>query len=160
MRVFGEPAELLAAEGEQLGSSDWHQVTQDQVDRFAEATGDHQWIHVDPERAANGPFGGAVAHGYLTLSLVPMFTARLLEVRGLAMAVNYGTEKVRFPAPVPVGSRVRDTAEISHVVETAHGIRLTVRHTIEIEGQEKPGCVAETVALLVPGEPTAGRVTS
>jgi acyl dehydratase len=151
MRVFATATELLSAEGVPLGSSAWHQVTQDQVDRFADATGDHQWIHVDPERAANGPFGGTVAHGYLTLSLVPMFAAQLLEVAGLAMAVNYGTEKVRFPAPVPVGSRLRDTAEIVQAVETAHGIRLTVRHTIEIEGQDKPGCVAETVALLVPG---------
>ncbi|RAY16510.1 hypothetical protein DPM19_06500 [Actinomadura craniellae] len=150
MRVFTDLDELKAAVGETLGSSAWRTVTQEQVNQFAEATGDHQWIHVDPERAAAGPFGGPIAHGYLTLSLIPVLSSEIFRVQGIRMGVNYGVNKVRFPSPVPVGSRVRSTAELIEAVTTAQGVRTTVRHTIEIEGGAKPACVAEVLALIVP----------
>ena len=110
--VFKTPAELSAAEGKHLGYSDWIEITQDRIDKFADATGDHQWIHVDPERAKDGPFGACIAHGYLTQSLVNMFLPQIVEVRGISMGVNYGADKLRFPAPVPVGSRIRGSAEL------------------------------------------------
>jgi acyl dehydratase len=150
MRTFNGLDELAAAKGELLGHSDWHLVTQEQVDQFAEATGDHQWIHVDPERAAAGPFGRTIAHGYLTLSLIPRLAQEIYRVDGLRMGINYGTNKVRFPSPVPVGSRVRASAELADVVDVTQGKQAVVRVTIEIEGQDKPACVAETVVLLVP----------
>ncbi|WP_377271735.1 MaoC family dehydratase [Peterkaempfera sp. SMS 1(5)a] len=150
MRLFNGLDELAAAKGEHLGHSDWHTVTQRQVDLFAEATGDHQWIHVDPERAATGPFGGTIAHGYLTLSLIPMLASEIFRVEGLTMGVNYGTEKVRFPSPVRVGSRVRSGAELLDLRDAAMGRQAVIRHTIEIEGGSKPACVADTVSLLVP----------
>ncbi|MEV0339258.1 MaoC family dehydratase [Nocardia sp. NPDC050713] len=149
MPVFHNLDELVAAVGKPLGVSDWYTVTQQQIDQFAAATGDHQWIHTDPERAASGPFGATVAHGYLTLSLIPYFSERLFSVTGARMGVNYGTEKVRFPAPVPVGSRLRDQAELLDVTHTDNGARLTMRHTIQIEGSTKPACVADTLALVV-----------
>lgn len=150
MRIFNGLDELTRAKGEHLGTTDWHTVTQEQVDLFAEATGDHQWIHVDPERAAKGPFGRTIAHGYLTLSLIPRFSNELYTVEGVSMGVNYGTNKVRFPAPVPVGSRVRGSAELLDVVDVPHGAHVVVRYTVEVEGQEKPACVAESVGLLIP----------
>jgi acyl dehydratase len=150
MRVFENVGEVFAAKGEPLGTSDWLTVTQERIDTFADATGDHQWIHVDVERAKDGPFGGTIAHGYLTLSLIPVLAAELFTVRGVRMAVNYGTDKVRFPAPVPAGSRVRDAAVLIDAVDTAAGVRLTVRHTIELEGFAKPACVADTLSLVVP----------
>ncbi|GAB2585939.1 MaoC family dehydratase [Streptomyces capparidis] len=150
MRIFNGLDELARAKGETFGPTEWHTVTQEQVDGFAEATGDHQWIHVDPERAAGGPFGGTIAHGYLTLSLIPRFSEQLLRVDGISMGVNYGTNKVRFPAPVRVGSRVRDVAELVEVRDVPQGKQAVVRHTVEIEGSAKPACVAETVVLLVP----------
>lgn len=150
MRVLDGVDELRAAQGERLGTSAWHEVTQEQVDGFADATGDHQWIHVDRDRAASGPFGTTVAHGFLTLSLIPRFSEEIFTVHGVRLALNYGCDKVRFPAPVPVGSRLRDAAELVDVVETARGVRLTVRHTIEIEGSERPACVADTLVLVVP----------
>lgn len=150
MRLFNGLDELAAAKGEHLGHSQWHTVTQQQVDLFAEATGDHQWIHVDPERAAAGPFGGTIAHGYLTLSLIPMLTTEIFRVEGLTMGVNYGTEKVRFPSPLRVGSRVRSGAELLDLRDASLGKQAVIRHTIEIEGGAKPACVAETVSLLVP----------
>ncbi len=112
-RIFTSPAELKAAVGERLGYTNWLEVDQKRIDLFAEATGDHQWIHVDPEKAAAGPFGTTIAHGYLTLSLLPLFGPQLMAVEGVKMGVNYGTNKVRFPAPVPVGSRLRATATIT-----------------------------------------------
>jgi acyl dehydratase len=145
-RVFASPDELRAAVGEQLGWTDWLQVDQKRVDAFAEATGDHQWIHVDPERAAKGPFGSTIAHGFLTLSLIPSLTPLLFQVEGVRMGVNYGVNKVRFPAPVPVGSRLRATAVVAEVDDTEGGFQLVTRVTIEREGGEKPVCVAETVA--------------
>ncbi|MGH3368112.1 MAG: MaoC family dehydratase [Nocardioidaceae bacterium] len=150
MRVFNGLDELTKAVGEHLGHSDWHTITQQQVDTFAEATGDHQWIHVDPERAASGPFGGTIAHGYLTLSLIPMLAAQIYRVDGLRMGINYGTNKVRFPSPVPVGSRVRAGAELVEVNENPQGAQAVVRMTVEAEGAGKPACVAETVVVLVP----------
>ncbi|MFE7812154.1 MaoC family dehydratase [Streptomyces sp. NPDC057433] len=145
-RIFTSVDELKAAVGEQLGYTDWLEVDQKRVDLFAEATGDHQWIHVDPERAASGPFGTTIAHGYLTLSLLPLFGPQLLSVEGVKMGVNYGTNKVRFPAPVPVGSRVRATAKVAAVDEVGGGVQVTTAFTVEREGGDKPVCVAESVA--------------
>jgi acyl dehydratase len=149
MRVFNGIDELKQAVGEHLGHSDWHTVTQEKVDLFADATGDHQWIHVDPERAKAGPFGGTIAHGYMTLSLLPMLNQQIYRIDGLTMGINYGTNKVRFPAPVPVGSRVRAGTEILEVNPNAQGAQAVVRTTIEVEGGEKPACVAESVVVLV-----------
>ncbi|MET9217570.1 MaoC family dehydratase [Streptomyces sp. NPDC088197] len=145
-RIFASPDELRAAVGEQLGWTEWQEIDQKRIDLFAEATGDHQWIHVDAEKAALGPFGTTIAHGYLTLSLIPSLTPRLLLVEGVKMGVNYGVNKVRFPAPVPVGSRLRATAEVAEVTEVGGGIQLVTKVTIEREGGDKPVCVAETVA--------------
>jgi acyl dehydratase len=149
MRKFGGIEELAAANGQHLGYSDWLIIDQQRVDTFADATGDHQWIHVDPERARNGPFGGTIAHGYLTLSLVPLFVGEVVKINGVSMKVNYGSNKVRFPAPVPVGSRVRGGVDVVSVVPNDHGAQLVLRTTVEIEGGSKPACVAETVTLLL-----------
>jgi acyl dehydratase len=149
MRTFASIEELAATQGEHLGHSDWLTIDQKRVDTFADATGDHQWIHVDPDRARSGPFGGTIAHGYLTLSLVPLFVAQVVAVNGLSMKVNYGSNKVRFPAPVPVGNRIRGGVEVVSVETSAEGAQLVLRTTVEIEGQAKPACVAETVTLLV-----------
>jgi acyl dehydratase len=133
--------------GKQLGHSEWVTITQEQVDRFAEATGDHQWIHVDPERAAReSPFGGPIAHGFLTLSLIPMLVPQIVEMTGFRMGVNYGTEKVRFPSPVPVGSRVRAGATLDSATPIDGGVQVDVTVTIEVEGQPKPAMVATTVS--------------
>ncbi|PXY23543.1 dehydratase [Prauserella sp. PE36] len=149
VRVFPSLDDFAAAVGEHLGHSDWHTVTQEQVNLFADATGDHQWIHVDPERAAQGPFGAPIAHGYLTLSLIPMLGKEVYRVDGLRMGINYGVNKVRFPQPVKVGSKIRAGAELAQVTDTAQGKQAIVRWTIEIDGEAKPACVAETVAILV-----------
>lgn len=152
-RVFTDLDDLAAAAGQHLGYTDWQAITQEQVNAFAEATGDDQWIHVDPERARGGPFGGTIAHGYLTLALIPRLARQLFRVEGLAMAVNYGTNKVRFPSPVSVGARVRAGAELVSVTPTSQGSQVVFRYRIEIEGGEKPACVAETVVLMVPRTP-------
>ncbi|MFJ8231140.1 MaoC family dehydratase [Streptomyces sp. NPDC094448] len=146
-RVFTSAAELRSGVGEPLGRSDWLEVGQERIDLFAEATGDHQWIHVDPVRAADGPFGTTVAHGYLTLSLLPLLVPQVLRVEGMKMGLNYGTDKVRFPAPVPVGSRLRAAVTLTRV-ETAGdgGVQVTALVTVEREGGEKPVCVAESVS--------------
>ncbi|MBB3674283.1 MaoC family dehydratase [Modestobacter versicolor] len=129
--------------GQQLGPTDWVEITQEQVNQFAEATGDHQWIHVDVERAKKeSPFGGPIAHGYLTLSLVPRFMPQLMKITGFGMGVNYGTDKVRFPSPVPVGSKLRASAVIDSVTDVAGGIQLQTTMTFEVEGSTKPACVA------------------
>jgi acyl dehydratase len=139
-------AELPGLVGQELGASDWHEVTQESVNLFAEATGDHQWIHVDVERAkAESPFGGPIAHGYLTLSLLIPMWSQVLTVTDTTMAVNYGLNKVRFPAPVPVGSKVRLTATLTDVEEIKGGYQLTVAAVIEREGADKPVCIAEPV---------------
>ena len=150
MRVFNGIDELKKAVGEHLGHSDWHTVTQEKVNQFADATGDHQWIHVDTEKAKSGPFGGTIAHGYMTLSLIPMLNAQIYRVDGLSMGINYGTNKVRFPAPVPVGSRVRAGAEVVEVNDIPQGAQAVVRTTIEVEDSDKPACVADSVVVLVP----------
>lgn len=134
--------------GRELGPTDWHEVTQDQIDAFADATGDHQWIHVDPEKAAAGPFGSTIAHGLLTLSLGPAFMAKLIGFGGFAHALNYGYNKVRFPAPVPVGSRVRMRATVESVTETPNGHQVTTNQVLEREGSDKPVLAAQAVAVV------------
>ena len=138
--------ELKKLAGSDLGTSEWIEVTQERINTFADATGDHQWIHVDPEKAAAGPFGTTIAHGYLTLSLLPLFGPQLITVENVKMGVNYGTNKVRFPAPVPFGSRLRATATINDVADVSGGVQATVGFSVEREGGEKPVCVAESVS--------------
>ena len=143
--------DLPAAVGRELGPGPWHEVTQAQVDQFAEATGDDQWIHIDPERAAAGPFGGTIAHGYLTLSLLPMLQREVWSFVGAAMGVNYGLDKVRFPAAVRVGSRVRLRAKVLGVEERPDGSWLLRNEAvIELEASDRPACVAQTLSLVVP----------
>jgi acyl dehydratase len=145
LTVQGIPG-LKERVGQHLGYSDYIEVTQEQVNQFADATGDHQWIHVDPERAAKeSPFGGPIAHGYLTLSLGPTLSPQIMRVEGVKMAVNYGCEKVRFPSPVPVGSKVRLGAELTDVTDIAGGAQVSMTFTYECEGAPKPACVAEIV---------------
>ena len=145
-RVFTSAEELRAAVGEELGTSDWLEVDQKRIDLFADATDDHQWIHVDPASAANGPFGRTIAHGYLTLSLLPAFVPQIIHVEGVRMGLNYGVNKVRFPSPVPVGSRLRARAELTEVTDVDGGVQLTTKVTVERENGEKPVCVAESVS--------------
>lgn len=148
MRVFTDLDDIAAARGEDLGHSDWLEITQDRIDAFADATGDHQWIHVDQERAARGPFGRTVAHGYLTLSLIPWFGSQIFTMPDQGARLNYGTNKVRFPAAVPVGSRLRAHARIADVTDTPRGRQVVIGYTIEMEGSDKPACVAETIVVL------------
>jgi len=148
--VFESLDEVRAAVGTTLGTSDWFEVTQDRVNQFADATGDHQWIHVDVERATReSPFGGPIAHGYLTLSLTNLVLPQVLEVRGVSLGVNYGAGKVRFPAPVPVGSRVRGTAELTACDDIAGGVQTTIVITMELEGGTKPACVVESLSRWI-----------
>jgi acyl dehydratase len=150
-RIFNTPAELLGTEGEQFGPTDWLEIDQKRIDMFADATGDHQWIHVDPVRAKDGPFGATIAHGYLTLALVNLFLPQLIEVRGISMGLNYGLNKVRFPAVVTAGGRVRGKGEMLTVEKAAgNGVQSVMRVTVEIEGGGKPACVAETISLWYP----------
>ncbi|MFD9125551.1 MaoC family dehydratase [Kitasatospora sp. NPDC059571] len=148
MRTFDTPADLAAAVGTEIGHSDWLTVDQQRIDLFAESTGDDQWIHTDPERAAAGPFGATIAHGFLTLSLLPVLSGQVYRVDGVRMAVNYGLNKVRFVSPVRVGSRVRAGVALTAAEEVAGGWQLTSRVTIEIDGADRPACVAEAVARL------------
>jgi acyl dehydratase len=150
MRVFNNVDELAAAKGEPLGTGEWREVTQEQVQLFADATGDHQWIHLDVERAKAGPFGATIAHGYLTLSLIPVLAKDIYRVENVTMVVNYGLNKVRFPAPVKVGSRVRGSAELIDISDVPGGKQAITRFTVEIEGSDKPACVAETVSRIIP----------
>ncbi len=149
MRTFTSTDQLSDAVGEDLGTTEWLEITQDRVDAFADATGDHQWIHVDVDRAKEGPFGGTIAHGYLTLSLIPQFTPELFELETPGAKLNYGVNKVRFPNPVKVGKRIRATAQIAEVSDVPAGTQLVTRYTLEIEDESKPACVAETVVLLL-----------
>jgi acyl dehydratase len=151
MRTISGLDELKRAEGDELGVSDWHEVTQQAIDAFADVTGDHQWIHVDVERAKRTPFGGTIAHGYYTLSLAPMFSEQIFALEGFAFAVNYGLNKVRFPAPVRVGSRVRMRAKLAKLEDVPGGAQITVEATFEVEGGDKPVCVAETLARVYTG---------
>lgn len=148
MRTFDNVAAFAAAVGEPLGTSDWHTVTQEQIDLFADATGDHQWIHVDPEKAAKGPFGTTIAHGYLTLSLLPVLLEQTYAVENIAMGMNYGANKVRFPSPVPVDSRVRVGAKLLAAKPIAIGTQFVIEATVVREGAEKPVCIAEVVYIL------------
>ncbi|GAA3735191.1 acyl dehydratase [Spinactinospora alkalitolerans] len=151
MRRFADVAALVAAQGEHLGHSEWHTIDQDRIDLFADATDDHQWIHVDAERAAQGPFGATIAHGFLSLSLLPAFGPEVYTLdKPPAMGINYGLNKVRFLQPVTVGSRVRDGIELTEVKETPKGLLLTMGHRVEIEDEERPALIAETLSLLVP----------
>jgi acyl dehydratase len=154
MTEFQSADELRAAVGTHLGFSDWLEITQDRIDGFADATGDHQWIHVDPERAKDGPFGATIAHGYLTLSITNTFFPDLLRVPGATMGVNYGANKVRFPAPVPVDSRIRMGCEIIDVDDVAGGVQVTTRNTVEIEGGDRPACVVEAISRYLFDDPT------
>jgi acyl dehydratase len=149
-RAVAHPAELSNLVGTELVGEEWLTIDQGRIDAFAGATGDFQWIHVEPARAAAGPFGATVAHGYLTLSLIPTLTEGLLEVGGVGATVNYGLDKVRFVQPVVVGSRLRARSEVTSVDESGQGYRVALRVTIEIEGSDRPALVAETLALLVP----------
>jgi acyl dehydratase len=145
-KVYDKPSALIGAEGDDLGVTDWITISQEQIDKFADATLDHQWIHCDVERAKAGPFGTPIAHGYLTMSLASFFLAQLVRVEGISMGINYGAEKVRFPSPVPVGSRIRGRGEILDVKEVPGGVQATTRVTIERDGGEKPAAIVETVS--------------
>ena len=150
MRIFESIADLAAAAGETIGQSDWVTISQEEVNLFAEATGDHQWIHVDPERAAKGPFGTTIVHGFMTLSLLPRLQHDMYTVKGVKMGINYGLNKVRFPAPVPVGSRVRATTSLLNVDDVGKGaVQATLSTTVEIDGSAKPACVAESIARYI-----------
>jgi acyl dehydratase len=151
MRTITGLDELKQAAGEELGVSDWHRITQADIDAFADVTGDHQWIHVDPERAKDTPFGGTIAHGYLTLSLAPRFNEQIMKLEGFAMAINYGLNKVRFPAIVPVDSNVRMRAKLAELSEISGGAQMITELTFEREGGDKPVCVAESVVRVYEG---------
>ncbi|GAA2128512.1 MaoC family dehydratase [Nocardioides bigeumensis] len=149
MRTFHSLDEVSAAADSEIGTSDWITVDQARISAFAEATNDHQWIHVDEERAAAGPFGGTIAHGFLTLSLLPFFASQVFAFETTGARLNYGLEKVRFPAPVPVGSRLRSHVRFGEVTDLPSGKQLIVHHTVELEGSAKPACVAAHVVLLL-----------
>ncbi len=150
MRTFESVTELAAAKGEVLGSSEWVTITQEAVNQFADATGDHQWIHVDREKAAAGPFGTTIAHGFMTLSLLPVLMHDIYTVNGLKMAINYGLNKVRFPSPVPVGSKVRGSTTVVDVADLGNGTSQVILSTaIEIEGGAKPACIAESIIRYI-----------
>ena len=149
-QIYPTPTALIGAEGTALGPTDWLQIDQTRVNGFADVTGDHQWIHVDEERAKDGPFGGTIAHGYLTMSLVNFFLPQLIEVQGFAHAVNVGADRLRFLAPVKVGSRIRGVGEIVSVEEIKGAIQSVVRVTVEIEGSDKPACVVDTISRYFP----------
>ena len=150
LTVIDTPGDLMGQEGLKIGPSDWMDMTQERVNTFAEATGDHQWIHVDVERSKKGPFGAPIAHGYLTLSLAAKLMPEILEIKGMKMGINYGTEKVRFLNPVKVGSRIRGHGEFLEIKEVNGGYQSTLRVTIEIEGEEKPACVVDTISRYYP----------
>ncbi len=149
-KIYESPCDLIGREGTKLGPTDWLAIDQTRVNGFAEVTGDHQWIHVDVERAKQGPFGGTIAHGYLTMSLVNFFLPDLIEVRGFTHAVNVGTDRLRFLSPVKVGSRIRGVGEIVGVEEIKGAIQSVVRVTVEIEGSDKPACVVDTISRYFP----------
>ena len=149
-KVFATPHDLIGSEGTALGPTDWLKIEQDRVDGFAEVTEDRQWIHVDVQRAKDGPFGGTIAHGYLTMSLVNFFLPQLIEVRGFSHAVNVGADRLRFLSPVKVGSRIRGSGEIIEVEEKKGAYQSIVRVTVEIEGADKPACVVDTISRYFP----------
>ena len=144
--ILEGPDAVRAAVGSHLGYSEWLLMEQDRVNTFADATGDHQWIHVDPERAASGPFGAPIAHGYLTMSLSNFFLPQIIETKGFSAGINYGVDKVRFPSPVKVGDRIRAGAELLEVPDVNGGLQTLVRITIEIEGSDRPACVIDSLS--------------
>ncbi len=145
-KIIDKPGDLMGQEGLKIGPSEWMEMTQERINTFADATGDHQWIHIDEEMAKKGPFGTTIAHGYLTLSLAAKFMPEIIKINGMKMGVNYGTEKVRFLNPVKSGARVRGSGEFLEIKEVAGGYQSTLRVTIEIEGEEKPACVVDTIS--------------
>lgn len=147
--TFENPQALLVSVGLDLGATPWIELTQERIDQFAAATGDHQWIHVDPARAKDGPFGATIAHGYLTLAITNLFLPQLVEVQDTSMGINYGANKVRFPAPVVAGSRVRGRATVTDVSEIAGGVQAIITITVEIEGGDKPACVVESISRFL-----------
>lgn len=149
MKVFESLSEFAAAQGSQFGPTEWLEISQDRVNLFADATDDHQWIHVDPETAANGPFGGTIAHGLLTLSLLPHFSHQLYRVDNIAMAINYGYNKVRFITPVKVGAKVRARGELTSVNQLDGAVQATTTITVEIQGSDKPAAVAESIVRFI-----------
>ena len=149
VREINGIAELEKLVGQEVGSSDWVTIDQDRIQLFADATDDHQWIHLDEEQAKAGPFGGTIAHGFLTLSLLPMLSQRTVDVTGMKMKINYGLNKVRFPQPVPSGARVRDTITLDSVERKDAGVMVIMTHVIEIDGEQRPACIAESVSLMV-----------
>lgn len=150
MKVFDGVPALERAVGTHLGYSGWHTISQEQIDAFGGVTGDQQWIHVDPTRAADGPFGTTIAHGFLTLSMIPLLTWQVYSVEGVRMAVNYGADKLRFPSPVPVGAKVRAGVELTAVKQTSAGCQVATRVTVELQNGDKPACVVDMLALVVP----------
>jgi acyl dehydratase len=148
-RTFGSLQEFAAAKGETLGHSDWHEITQELLDAFADVTGDHQWIHVDQERAASGPFGTTIAHGYLTVSLLPVLMTEVFRIENLTSVVNCGMDRLRFPAPVPTGSKIRAEATLRDVRQTPLGWLASIRVRILLQGQTKAACIADTLSLYV-----------
>lgn len=150
MRILNDSTEISAAAGEELGVSEWVSISQERIDLFADATGDRQWIHIDPERAAEGPFGSTIAHGYLTLSMLPSLGAQVFAFAGDVARVNYGLNKVRFVTPVRVDSSVRSRVRILEVHDLDRGQQVTLQHTVEVKGEDRPACVAETVTMLMP----------
>jgi acyl dehydratase len=149
VKIFEGLGEFAAAQGSQFGPTDWLEISQDRVNLFADATDDHQWIHVDPEKAANGPFGGTIAHGLLTLSLLPHFSHQLYRVDNIAMAINYGYNKVRFITPVKVGAKVRARGELTSVSQLEGAVQATTTITVEIDGSDKPAAVAESIVRYI-----------
>lgn len=149
VREINGIAELEKLVGQEVGKSDWVTIDQDRIQLFADATDDHQWIHLDEEKAKAGPFGGTIAHGFLTLSLLPMLSQRTVDVTGMKMKINYGLNKVRFPQPVPAGARVRDTITLDSVERKDAGVMVIMTHVIEIDGADRPACIAESVSLMV-----------
>lgn len=149
VREINGIAELEKLVGQEVGKSDWVTIDQDRIQLFADATDDHQWIHLDEEKAKAGPFGGTIAHGFLTLSLLPMLSQRTVDVTGMKMKINYGLNKVRFPQPVPSGARVRDTITLDSVERKDAGVMVIMTHVIEIDGEQRPACIAESVSLMV-----------
>lgn len=147
--VFDDPTALLDAVGTDLGVTDWIEISQERIDQFADATGDHQWIHVDPDKAREGPFGATIAHGYLTLAITNLFLPQLVEVHNTSMGVNYGVNKVRFPAPVLVGSRIRGAAQVTEAAPLEGGVQVVITITVEIEGGAKPACVVESISRFL-----------
>ena len=147
--IYDTPKDLLSAEGTDLGCTEWIEITQDRIDLFAEATGDHQWIHTKPDKAKDGPFGTTIAHGYLTLSLTNQFLPELLQVTNISMGVNYGVNKVRFPSPVPVSSLVRATGTVGEVTELDDGVQVVVIITVEVQGSPKPACIVESISRFI-----------